>query len=118
MLHRFINNCCRILLINRSVRSHFINTPEDVANFCPNIPELHEAIAQWTGLDIEQIRDAIENLGVEDVSVEDIKEDSKEVAIDGFDAGQADDVLADFEEICAGDIDDLPFNLYPLMNNG
>lgn len=88
----------------------FLNTPEDVANFCPNIPELHEAIAQWTGLDIEQIRDEIENLGVEDVSVEDIKEDSKEVAIDGFDAGQADDVLADFEEICAGDIDDLPFN--------
>lgn len=88
----------------------FLNTPDDVANFCPNIPELHEAIAQWTGLDIEQIRDAIENLGVEDVSVEDIKEDSKEVAIDGFDAGQADDVLADFEEICAGDIDDLPFN--------
>lgn len=86
----------------------FINTPEDVANFCPNIPELHEAVAKWTGIDIEQIRDAIENLGVEDADIENVK-DSKEVPVDGFDGGQIEDMsgLDDFEEI--GDIDDLPF---------
>jgi len=87
----------------------YLNTAEDVANFCPNIPELHEAISEWTGIDIEQIKDAIENLEVEDVDVENIKESGKVVEVDGFDSGQIDDLggLEDFEEI--GDIDDLPF---------
>lgn len=89
----------------------FLNTPDDVANFLPNIPELHEAVAKWTGIDLEQIKDAVENLGVEDANYDNIKETttSKETAIDGFDGGQSDDLgsLDDFEEI--GDIDDLPF---------
>lgn len=85
----------------------FINSAEDVVNFLPNLPELHEAIARFMPDDIslESIHDALEAAGAEGVEVSGITEkagqtvtdeNGVEVEVDGFDNGQSED-YGDFE---------------------
>lgn len=97
----------------------YINSPEDIANFLPNIPELHEAIARFIPDDIslESIHDALEAVGAEEVVIDNIVEKAgqtvtdergNEVEVDGFDSGQSDDYgFDDYEDI---NDDDIPFN--------
>lgn len=96
----------------------FINTAEDVADFLPNLPELHEAIARFMPDDIslESIRDAIGDVAPADIDnisetteqKQMTDENGKAVEVDGFDAGQIDDFIpddfGDFESIDDGDV--------------
>lgn len=75
----------------------FVNSEADVVNFCPNLPELQEAIAEFKGLDLEKIKDIVEN------NVAEAEAEVEEVAPEDFDAVAPDDDIPynpdDFEEI-------------------
>jgi len=74
----------------------YINSAEDVADFLPDLPELHEAIAKFTGIDLEAIKDAVENAKGDGSPVVD---EPADITIDNID---------EFEEI--GGIEDMPFD--------
>jgi len=78
----------------------FINSEVDVANFLPNLPELHQAIAEFKGFDIVLIQQEIE-------AAENYVENANNNSNDsGNGNNNSDD---DFEPFPMIDEDDLPF---------
>lgn len=52
----------------------FINSAEDVANFTPALPELQQAISEYKGIDLEEIKDAVKVLEAKAVAEQEVSE--------------------------------------------
>lgn len=77
----------------------FVNSAEDVVNFCPDLPELQQAIADFKGIDIEAIKDARENASAEIENGGAEKSEPAETAVAEIPDDDRDFDPDDFEEI-------------------